>query len=93
MSWRSSITTRSTTCPPTTGAGCRRKQRLYLEEWVHLVDELHSGLTDSDARVLVHAAIGAIQSALFHASGLPDDRLRALLTTAAESILGCASAS
>ena len=71
----------------------RCKQRLYLEEWVHLVDELHSGLTDSDSRVLVHAAIGAIQSALFHASGLPDDRLRALLTTAAESILGCATAS
>jgi AcrR family transcriptional regulator len=70
----------------------RRKQRLYLEEWVHLVDELHPALTDSDARTLVHAAIGAIQSALFHASGLPDDRLRQLLTAAAESILGCAPA-
>jgi AcrR family transcriptional regulator len=67
----------------------RRKQRLYLEEWVHLVDELHPALTDSDARALVHAAIGAIQSALFHTGGLPDDRLRQLLTTAAESILTC----
>ncbi|HWG60459.1 MAG TPA: TetR/AcrR family transcriptional regulator [Streptosporangiaceae bacterium] len=67
----------------------RRKQRLYLEEWVHLVDELHPGLTDTDARVMVHAAIGAIQSALFHASGLPDARLRELLTGAAVAVLGC----
>ena len=70
----------------------RRKQRLYLEDWVHLVDELHAGLTDSDARALVHAAIGAIQSALFHASGLPGERLRELLTTSAVAILGCAEA-
>ena len=69
----------------------RRKQRLYLEEWVHLVDELHPALTDSDARAVVHAAIGAIQSALFHASGLPDDRLRQLLTAAAESIFSGAA--
>ena len=59
------------------------------EEVRHALENLNR----SDARVLVHAAIGAIQSALFHASGLPDDRLRALLTTAAESILGCATAS
>jgi AcrR family transcriptional regulator len=67
----------------------RRKQRLYLEEWVHLVDELHEGLTDSDARTLVHAAIGAIQSALFHTSGLPGERLRELLTSSAVTILDC----
>jgi AcrR family transcriptional regulator len=67
----------------------RRKQRLYLEEWVHLVDELHPGLTDTDARAIVHAAIGAAQSALFHASGLPDDRLRDLLTRSAVAVLGC----
>ena len=66
----------------------RRKQRLYLEEWVHLVDELHAGQTDSDARALVHAAIGAIQSTLFHTSGLPGERLRELLTGSAVAILG-----
>ncbi len=67
----------------------RRKHRLYLEEWVHLVSELHPDLTDSDARAEVHAAIGAIQSALFYASGLSDDRLRGLLTGAATAVLGC----
>jgi AcrR family transcriptional regulator len=66
----------------------RRKQRLYLEEWVHLVDELRDDLSDADARTVVHAAIGAIQSTLFHGIGLADDRLRELLTDAARAVLG-----
>ncbi|WP_286167720.1 TetR/AcrR family transcriptional regulator [Mycolicibacter senuensis] len=66
----------------------RRKQRLYLEEWVHLASELHGDLSDSDARVVVHAAIGAIQSTLFHDSGLAPERLRVLLTAAARTVLG-----
>jgi AcrR family transcriptional regulator len=66
----------------------RRKQRLYLEEWVHLVSELRADLSDADARAVVHAAIGAIQSPLFHNNGLQEDRLRVLLSEAARSILG-----
>ena len=66
----------------------RRKQRLYLEEWVHLLDELRDDLGDPECRAVVHAAIGAIQSSLFHTVGLPDDRLRALLTGAARAVLG-----
>ena len=65
----------------------RRKQRLYLEEWVHLVNELREDLDDTEARVVVHAAIGAIQSPLFHNTGLADDRLRVLLTDSARDIL------
>lgn len=66
----------------------RRKQRMYLEEWVHLVRELHPRLDDSAARTLVHAAIGAVQSPLFHHVGMPSERLKALLTTASCGILG-----
>jgi AcrR family transcriptional regulator len=66
----------------------RRKQRLYLEEWVHLVSELHADLSDADARTVVHAAVGAIQSTLFHDAGLGEDRLRELLTEAARAIVG-----
>lgn len=66
----------------------RRKQRLYLEEWVHLVNEMHDDFTDTDARVVVHAAIGAIQSPLFHNTGLAEHRLRVLLTESARAILG-----
>jgi AcrR family transcriptional regulator len=65
----------------------RRKQRRYVEEWVHLVAELREDLGDTGARVVVHAAIGAIQSALFHNSGLPEDHLRRLLADAARLVL------
>jgi len=68
----------------------RRKQRLYLEEWVHLVSELRADLSDADARVVVHETIGAIQSPLFYDSGLAEDRLRVLLTDAARAIVGVA---
>jgi AcrR family transcriptional regulator len=65
----------------------RRKQRLYLEEWVHLIRELRPGLDDAYARTVVHAAIGAIQSTLFHNVGLPEDRLRAALADSARATL------
>jgi hypothetical protein len=65
----------------------RRKQRLYVEEWVHLLNELRPELTDADARVVVHAAIGAVQSTLFHNSGMAGERLRGLLTEAAWAVL------
>lgn len=66
----------------------RRKQRMYLEEWVHLLDELREDLSDADARAVVHAAISAIQSTLFHNTGLPENRLRQLLAEAARAVLG-----
>jgi AcrR family transcriptional regulator len=65
----------------------RRKQRLYLEEWVHLVSEMRDDLTDADARTVVHAAIGAIQSTLFHIDAVPENRLRVLLSDSARAIL------
>jgi AcrR family transcriptional regulator len=66
----------------------RRKQRLYMEEWVHLLGELRSDLIDTEARALVHAAIGAIQSVLHYQSGLPAERLAELMTQAAMAVLG-----
>jgi AcrR family transcriptional regulator len=65
----------------------RRKQRLYLEEWVHLLTELRPGLDDPAARTIVHCAIGAIQSTLQHSAGLPEERLRALLHQSAMAVL------
>jgi AcrR family transcriptional regulator len=65
----------------------RRKQRLYLEEWVHLLCEGREDLDDVEARTIVHASIGAIQSTLFHSNGLPDDHLRDVLTAAALRVL------
>jgi AcrR family transcriptional regulator len=66
----------------------RRKQRLYLEEWVHVLTELRDDLSDTEARAIVHAAIGAIQSSLFYRADLPENRQRQLLTEAALAVLG-----
>lgn len=65
----------------------RRKQRLYIEEWVHPLSELRAELSDTEARTLVHAAIGVIQSSLLHDSGLDENRLRELLAHAACAVL------
>lgn len=65
----------------------RRKQRLYIEEWVHLLRELRPGLDDATARTIIHAAISAIQSSLFHNVGLTEDRLRETLANAAAAVL------
>ncbi len=65
----------------------RRKQRLYLEEWVHQLSALHPGATDAELRARVHAAIGAIQSVLRYRSGLAAQRLEALIADAAERVL------
>ncbi|MEO9153885.1 MAG: TetR/AcrR family transcriptional regulator [Lapillicoccus sp.] len=66
----------------------RSKQRAYLEDWIRLVGTSRADLDEAEARTLVHAAIGAIQSPLFHRVDLDDERLRARLTTAALSVLG-----
>lgn len=66
----------------------RRKQRLYVEEWVHLVRELRPELDDVTGRTLVHAAISAIQSTLFHNVGMPEEPLREVLAASATAVLG-----
>jgi AcrR family transcriptional regulator len=65
----------------------RRLQRLYVEEWVHLLAELRPGLDDGQARALVHAAIGAIQSVASYDSGLPRQQQVELLNLVARSCL------
>jgi AcrR family transcriptional regulator len=65
----------------------RRKQRLYLEEWVHILGVLRPRANDSMLRALVHAAIGAIQSTLFYQSGLSEQQLANLMILVAEVTL------
>ncbi|MCF1592310.1 TetR/AcrR family transcriptional regulator [Streptomyces muensis] len=65
----------------------RRKQRLYIEEWVHVLEVLRPDVDDAVLRALVHAAIGAVHSTLFYQSGVPDDRLAKLMAAAAEATL------
>jgi AcrR family transcriptional regulator len=65
----------------------RRKQRLYLEEWVHQLAALRPGASDAELRARVHAAIGTIQSVLRYHSGLAADQLEGLIAGTAELIL------
>jgi AcrR family transcriptional regulator len=65
----------------------RRLQRHYVEEWVHLLAELRPGLDDGQARALVHAAIGAIQSVASYDSGLPRRQQVELLERVARACL------
>ena len=66
----------------------RRLQRHYIEEWVHVLVGLRPELSDVEARTAVHAAVGAIQSVAYFHSGLPAERVSALLTDAAHACLG-----
>lgn len=77
--------------PPEDRHRLRRKQRLYVEEWVHVLGLLRPGVSDSELRTLVHAAIGAIQSVLFFSSGLPDPQLADLLIGVAEATMSVPS--
>jgi AcrR family transcriptional regulator len=70
----------------------RRLQRHYVEEWVHLLAEQRPELDDGQARALVHAAIGAIQSVASYDSGLPAGQQVTLLGQAAQACLTSAGA-
>jgi AcrR family transcriptional regulator len=65
----------------------RRMQRLYVEEWVRLLVRLRPELSEADARLLAHAAIGAIQSVSSYRSGLQHNQLARLLERAAHDCL------
>ncbi|UMB70080.1 TetR/AcrR family transcriptional regulator [Mycobacterium paraterrae] len=67
----------------------RRKQRLYLEEWVHLVDELRPDIDEIEIRALVHGAIGAIQSILhYRGTGLAPELTSELIASMGHAVLG-----
>lgn len=68
----------------------RRKQRVYLAEWVSLVQDLRPELSAAEARAVVHATIGAVQSPLFHRLEVEPGRLKELLTEMAQTTLGIA---
>lgn len=60
----------------------RKLQRLYVEEWVHVLTVLHPDLAGGEARVLAHAAFGLMNSTPF-LGGEVDRKRRAVLLRAA----------
>jgi AcrR family transcriptional regulator len=65
----------------------RKLQRQYVEEWVGLLAALRPELTAAEARVLVHAAFGLMNSTPFLAGDVDRGRRAALLRTAALAAL------
>jgi AcrR family transcriptional regulator len=65
----------------------RKLQRLYVEEWVHLLGLVRPELAAPEARVLVHAAFGLMNSTPFLAGDVDAGRRAALLRTAALAAL------
>ena len=61
----------------------RRAQRLYVEEWVHVVHELRPELDDASVRALVHGVLSLLQSPSDFQSGLPDEGVINLLMSMA----------
>jgi hypothetical protein len=69
----------------------RDLQRQYVDVWATQLRALDSDLTLDRARAMAHVAFGLINSTP-HSGRLPDDQMRAMLTTMAAGALGLAPA-
>jgi len=67
--------------------GIRRLQRLYVEEWVTVLSELHPSCPPPRLRAAVHAVFGLLNSTPHSAGELPREEMAALLHGLARSAL------
>jgi AcrR family transcriptional regulator len=65
----------------------RRIQRLYIEEWVHLLNQLRPDLTDDEARMHASAALSVTHTRVLYGSGLDRDATVRLLSSLALQLL------
>jgi AcrR family transcriptional regulator len=65
----------------------RKLQRLYVEEWVGVLDGVRPELSAAEARVLAHAAFGLMNSTPFLGGEVERPRRAALLRSAALAAL------
>ncbi|MFI7614644.1 TetR/AcrR family transcriptional regulator [Nonomuraea terrae] len=68
----------------------RRLQRLYVEEWVTVLAELHPSCPAARLRAATHAVFGLLNSTPHSAGELPARRMRPLLHTMARAALTAA---
>ena len=64
---------------PVSRRGLGRAHRLHVEEWVHALSQVRPELTDGEARVMVHGALGMGLAICNYKSGLEDDALVELM--------------
>ncbi|MFI6595598.1 TetR/AcrR family transcriptional regulator [Nonomuraea sp. NPDC050536] len=65
----------------------RRLQRLYVEEWVTVLAELHPGTPAARLRAATHAVFGLLNSTPHSAGELPSQAMRPLLRAMARAAL------
>lgn len=65
----------------------RRRQRVYLGQWVTLLTNLRPATDTAEALAIVHAAIGVLTSPTMYESDLSHERLRGLLVERALLVL------
>ena len=58
-----------------------RLERLNVEEWVHLVSQVRPDLSDTEARIAVHAVLGMGVAICNYPSGLPAERTASLIAS------------
>lgn len=66
----------------------RRLQRSYLDSWAGLLTRLRPELSSREARVLMHAVFGILNSTAHNADLAPDGTTREVLSAAAKRALG-----
>ena len=67
------------TLSPETRAILERMERLNIEEWVHVLSQVRPELTDGEARVMVHGALGMGLAICNYKSGMDDESLVELM--------------
>ena len=62
-----------------TRALLERMERMNIEEWVHVLTQVRPELSDAEARVMVHAALGMGVAICNYKTGLDDESLAELI--------------
>jgi AcrR family transcriptional regulator len=65
----------------------REHQRAYIEEWIMTLGRVRPQISSLDARILVQAALGAVNSIALYRPGVEPDHLKDILATVANEVL------
>ena len=75
---------------PIMGEASPRLQRQYIEEWVLTLGRVRPTLRNGQLRVLIQAALGAINSIALYKPDVEEDELKVILTDVAQTIVRAA---
>jgi AcrR family transcriptional regulator len=79
--------TESRALPAELQLSARREQRSYVDQWLDVLGGVRPDLSQPRARVMIHSTIGLINAGGQNPMGLPEQRLRQILSAMASSAL------